>query len=187
MAYCSRDRCWYDVWLVSAVFSIWQVELCEYDRDRIYSASYRWLHTFITYSLFLLLSKLNWIHGMFSAWWRHQMETFSALLAFCAGNSLVTGEFPSQSPVTRNFDVFFDLYLKKRLSKQSSRRWFEAPSHPLWRHCNEEWGKFLKRALVALDMTMRIIFIFDDLNCARLQSYGGTLSSLFQLFVHSFW
>ena len=25
--------------------------------------------------------------------WRHQMETFSALLAICAGNSLVTGEF----------------------------------------------------------------------------------------------
>ena len=40
-------------------------------------------------------------------WWRHQMETFSALLALCAGNSLVTGEFPSQRQVTRNFDVFF--------------------------------------------------------------------------------
>ena len=31
--------------------------------------------------------------------WRHQMETFSALLAICAGNSQVTGEFPSQRPV----------------------------------------------------------------------------------------
>ena len=38
-------------------------------------------------------------------WWRHQMETFSALLAFCAGNSPVTGEFPAQRPVTRSFDV----------------------------------------------------------------------------------
>ena len=27
-------------------------------------------------------------------WWRHQMETFSVLLAICAGNSPVTGEFP---------------------------------------------------------------------------------------------
>ena len=26
-----------------------------------------------------------------SVWWRHQMETFSALVAFCAGNSPVTG------------------------------------------------------------------------------------------------
>ena len=40
------------------------------------------------------------------AWWRHQMETFSALLAFCAGNSPVTGEFPTQR--TRSFDVTFD-------------------------------------------------------------------------------
>ena len=42
-----------------------------------------------------------------SAWWRHQMETFSALLAICAGNSPVTGKFPAQRPVTWNFDVFF--------------------------------------------------------------------------------
>ena len=52
-------------------------------------------------------------------WWRHQMETFSALLAICAGNSPVPGEFPAQRPVTRSFDVFFDLRLNKRLSKQS--------------------------------------------------------------------
>ena len=37
------------------------------------------------------------------------METFSALLAFFAGNSPVTGEFPSQRPVTQSFKVFFDL------------------------------------------------------------------------------
>ena len=42
------------------------------------------------------------------------METFSALLAICAGNSPVTGEFPSQRPVTWSFDVFFDLRLNKR-------------------------------------------------------------------------
>ena len=48
-------------------------------------------------------------------WWRLQMETFSVLLALCAGNSPVTGEFPAQSTVTRSFDVFFDLCLNKRL------------------------------------------------------------------------
>ena len=47
------------------------------------------------------------------------METFSALLANCAGNSPVTGEFPVQMPVARSFDVFFDLRLNKWLSKQS--------------------------------------------------------------------
>ena len=43
--------------------------------------------------------------------WRHQMETFSMLLALCEGIPLVTGEFHSQRPVTQNFDVFFDLCL----------------------------------------------------------------------------
>ena len=47
------------------------------------------------------------------------MEIFSALLVLCARNSPVTGEFSSQRPVTRSFDVFFNLRLKKRLSKQS--------------------------------------------------------------------
>ena len=69
-------------------------------------------------------------------WWRHQMETFSALLAFCAGNSLVPGEFHAQRPVTRSFDVFFDLHLNKQLSKQSWGWWFETPSGSLWRQCN---------------------------------------------------
>ena len=40
------------------------------------------------------------------------MGTFSVLLARCAGNSPVTGEFPSQRPVTQSFDFFFDLRLK---------------------------------------------------------------------------
>ena len=61
-------------------------------------------------------------------WRRHQMETFSALLTLCAGNSPVTGEFPSQRIVTQSFDVFFGLRLKKRLSKQSRGWWFETPS-----------------------------------------------------------
>ena len=70
-------------------------------------------------------------------WWRHQMETFSTLLALCAGNSPVTGEFPAQRPVTLSFDVFFDLCLNKRLSKQSWGWWFETTSPPLWRHRND--------------------------------------------------
>ena len=64
------------------------------------------------------------------SWWRHQMESFSALLALCKGNSSVKGS------VKQSFDVFFNLRLNTRLSKQSRRRWFETPSCPLWRHCN---------------------------------------------------
>ena len=73
---------------------------------------------------------------MIISWWSHQIETFSTLLAICAGNLPVPGEFPAQRPVTRGFDVFFDLCLNKRLSKQLWGWWFEMPSHPLWRHCN---------------------------------------------------
>ena len=70
------------------------------------------------------------------SWWRHQMETFSALLALCVGNSPVTGESPSHRPVTRSFDAFFDLRLNKLFSKQSWGWWFETPSRSSWRHCN---------------------------------------------------
>ena len=56
-------------------------------------------------------------------------------------NSPVTGEFPAQRPVTRSFDVFFDLRLNKRLSEQSRGWWFETPSRPLWRHCNANYAE----------------------------------------------
>ena len=85
--------------------------------------------------------------------WRHQMETFSALPALCEGNLLLTGGFPSQRPVTRSFDAFFDLRLNKRLSKQSRRRWFETPSRSLWRHRNYtrtgQSGHHLLKQLIA--------------------------------------
>ena len=64
------------------------------------------------------------------------METFAALLAFCAGNSPVPGEFPTHRPVTRSFDVFFGLPLNKQLGKQSWGWWFETPSRSLWRQCD---------------------------------------------------
>ena len=86
---------------------------------------------------------LSWFEGRLytgsrlSTWWRHQMETFSALLAICAGNSPVSGEFPAQRPVTRSFDVFLDVRIIKRLSKHSWGWWFETLSHPLWCYRNE--------------------------------------------------
>ena len=70
----------------------------------------------------------------------------SALLAICAGNSPVAGEFPAQRSVTLSFDVFFDLRLNKLLSKQSCGWWCETPSRSLWRHYNEtkaEWIRLL--------------------------------------------
>ena len=65
--------------------------------------------------------------------WKH----FFALLALCVGNSPFAGEFPSQRPVTWSCDVFFDMYLNKRSSKQSWVWWFETPLRSFWRHCIE--------------------------------------------------
>ena len=82
-----------------------------------------------------MCSSGSWFNkNILSSWWRHQMETFSALLALCAGNSPATGEFPAQRPGTRSFDVFFDLRPNERLSKQSWGWWFETPSRPLLPH-----------------------------------------------------
>ena len=82
-------------------------------------------------------SRLSRLYVLRQPWWRHQMETFSALQAIFVGNSPVTGEFPSQRPVTRRFDIFFDLRLNKHLGKQSLGWWFETSSCSLWRHCND--------------------------------------------------
>ena len=46
------------------------------------------------------------------------------ILAICAGNSQVSGEFLTQRPVTRSFDVFFDLRMNKPLSKPWWGWWF---------------------------------------------------------------
>ena len=100
-------------------------------------------------------------------------DTFSALLVLHAGNPLVTnnmmtssngnifrvtgplcgeftgpGEFPTQRPVTRIFDVFFDLGLNKRLNKQSWGWWFETLSRPFWRHRNEFTAPRVRQGIV---------------------------------------
>ena len=89
---------------------------------------------------------LSWTFwdNFLETWWRYQMETFSALLAICAGNSPVPGEFPTQRPVTRSFDVYFDLRPNKRLSKQLWGWWFETLFRPLWRHRNaHQWSHYI--------------------------------------------
>ena len=97
-----------------------------------------------------VLVDLNRIINGYS-WCRHQMENISALLAFCVGNSPVTSEFPAQRPVTRRFDVFFDLRLNKRLSKQSWGWRLETLSRSLWRHCNVQ----LHYSPIAVEATLK--------------------------------
>ena len=73
------------------------------------------------------------------------------------------GEFPTQRPVTRSFDVFFDLPLNKRLSKQPWGWWFETPSWSLLRQCNE--------IMVFLDLGVA----FDTIDGTNVLQILGTL------------
>ena len=106
------------------------------------------------------------------------MEKISVLLAICAGNSPVTGEFPAQRPVTRSFDVFFDLRLNKRLSKQSWGWWSETLSSPLWRHSKVfllsdfMWtGKYY--AFFILSLCFLDIGVYKCLNVFNLTNING--------------
>ena len=94
-----------------------------------------WLRDALSIVLFVPLVS-NLTHPRLYPWWRHQIETYSVLLAICAESSPVSVEFPAQRPVTRSFNIFFDLRLYKRLSKQSWGWPFETLSCPLWRQCN---------------------------------------------------
>ena len=81
----------------------------------------------------------NWFSECLSPERSHEPTMTSSngnIFRHLCGDSLVTGEFPTQRLVTRSFDVFFDLRLNKPLSKQSWGWWFETPSNPLCRHCN---------------------------------------------------
>ena len=66
-------------------------------------------------------------------WWRHQMETFPRYWPFLRG----IRRSPVNSRTKASVDVFIDLRLNIRLSKQSWGWWFETLSRPLWRHSNK--------------------------------------------------
>ena len=103
------------------------------------------------------LEHITATHGTLISWWRREMKTFSALLALCAENSSVTGEFPLQRPVTRSIDVLFDLRLNQQLSKQWRRRWCETPLRSLWRHCNILTSAFNTSDLITMASIRQII------------------------------
>ena len=87
-----------------------------------------WFVGFVGFCLFMCYP---YIHTMMTS----STGNISALLAICAGNSPLPGEFPVQSPVTQSC-VFFDLRPNIWWNKQSKGWWFETLSSSLWRHCN---------------------------------------------------
>ena len=90
-----------------------------------------WLRGYCWFGYLPVANGLNWI----------MMTSLNGNIFRVTGP--LCGEFighrwiPTQRPMTRNFDVFFDLRLNKRLSKQSWDWWFETPSGSLWRHWND--------------------------------------------------
>ena len=114
-----------------------------------------------------IISRVPCKASFVDTWWRHQMETFSALLAICAGNLPVPGEFPTQRAVTRSFDVFFDLRPNKQLSKQSWGWWFETLPRPLWRHNND--GKVVWMTILVLTGDVEVKFQRLKVKLQRLQ------------------
>ena len=111
------------------------------------------------------------------------METFSALLAICAGNSPVPGEFPAQRPVTQSFDVFFYLRLNKQFNKQSWGWWFETLLRPSWRHynvCGSDWGP------VTLSTNSYLIYLFHiSYSCWWCQAWHFIELGILLCFHHS--
>ena len=86
------------------------------------------------------------------------------------------GEFPAQRPVTRSFDVFFDLPLNKRLSKQPWGWWYETPAWSLWRHRNV-WGPNLGHPAMCLQMSwpLNSLRLFGEYICTSKLTIIGLL------------
>ena len=83
------------------------------------------------------------------------------------------GEFPAQRPVTRSFDVFFDLRQNKRLSKLSWGWWFETLSRPLWRRCNG----VVELSVILASMTLKWPhgMVHSDCACAQQMRHDVTM------------
>ena len=91
-------------------------------------------HTYMSfkYSYVTNIRSASWCCDDDVIKWKH----FPRYWPFVRGIDRSPVGSPHKRPVARSFDVIYDLHLKKRLSDQSRRRWFEKPSHSLWRHCN---------------------------------------------------
>ena len=99
-------------------------------------------------------------------WWRYQIETFSALLALCG--SPVIGEFPTQRPATRSFDVFFDL---KRHH-----------THYVVTGMNTWWNFVMHLSVFSLYAWLALVAYYDDTNANDAKQASVGKISLFQLY-----
>ena len=118
----------FGVSLICAWINAWIIIISN-NRPNKQSTHYHILHR----KLMLPLSSYSYMHDI--TLYLCRMMTSSNGNIFRV-TCLLCGEFPSQRSVTRSLNVFFDLRLNKRLSKQSWGWLFEIPLRSLWRHCN---------------------------------------------------
>ena len=99
----------------------------------------------------------HYVHQFWPTWWRHQNGNIFRVTGHLCGEFTGPGEFPTQRPVTRSIDVFFDLRLNKPWGW-----WFETPSWSLWRQCNK-----MSTAMSQPPVTARYVFALTLLliNC----------------------
>ena len=115
---------------------------------------------------------------------------FFCVTGLCPEISPVTDEFPSQRPVTRSFEVFFEFRLNKRLSKQSRGWWFETPSRSSWRHCNEWYLWWWRRPRLSLTSCLDIPGRSDLLLClfaGYIKQMSKKHVSIFHYFFKNIW
>ena len=93
------------------------------------------------YNRMLWIQCFTYMYIVYSGMMTSSNGNFSALLAICAGNLPV----PTHRPVTRSFNVFFDLRPNERLSEQWWGWWFETQLYPSWLHCNVVMGLVIVR------------------------------------------
>ena len=105
-----------------------------------------------------------------SAWWRLQLEIFSALLLLSCGEFTVHWWIPLTKASDAEFEVFFDLRLNKRLSKQSRCRWFEMAVRSLWRHTNGLSPSNIHPRVQQHNLYFRVHFLYISLHHRRVFS-----------------
>ena len=91
------------------------------------------------------------------------------------GVSIAYSTVCSQSLMTPNFYVLFDLRLNKRLRKQSRCRWFKTPSRSLWRPCNA----YIPRYLLQVAIRSYCINIFTSQLWLQAVSYDTSSNKIF--------
>ena len=85
---------------------------------------------------------------------------------------------PHKRPVTRSFDVFFDMRLNKRLSKQSWGWWFETPLRSWWRYCN------VRETMFALHVSWRMVSSKPSNHLNQRWLMSVSFSSKYQWKIH---